>query len=169
MSISSWLNNVVSRLPYGSSCGSVYLVFLIILVILGFYWVALFTMYGYSQVNRYDLLNHNVLTTPLSEKPLSFWPISHFLLFFLLGLLFPDCAVLIITIGVLWEVFEVIMGKLLPMAGGTAQGNMQYGGNWWGGNFQDIVMDIAGFFVGVAFAKTLPALLGVPIPKLSCC
>lgn len=160
MSLSMRLQSLIAHLPGGKTCPGVYGVFLLILIVLAIYWFALWTMCGYSGVNSCDMLNVNLFTTPFSNKPLSFWPISHFLLFFVLGLLFPHCDVLIISIGVLWEVFEVFMGKVLPnpRSHNATGENTQYGGNWWGGSIQDIVMDVAGFYTGKAFALNLPFL-----------
>jgi hypothetical protein len=103
--------------------------------------------------------------------PISWWPISHFLLFLILGFLFPDCGVFIITAGILWEIFESIMAII---QGGPQQtvksgsGNsVEYEFTWWAGSFKDIFMNTTGFFIGKGMRNLLEGYFG-PLP-FNCC
>ena len=83
--------------------------------------------------------------------------------FLLLGILFPHCDVIIIGAGILWEVFEILLGAFIgkgmrqPLRQ-TMNSPVEYRDNWWGGGIQDIVMDIAGFYTGKMLALNLPIL-----------
>lgn len=128
-----------------------------IAVVIGIYWLYLRNTYG-NQMVYGDFMNQKVIDIPFFENCCSWWPISHFVLFLILGFLFPNCVLLIITLGIVWELIEVMMGKLVvgdkwqrqPLRQG---GNVEYTQDWWAGSAKDILFNIAGFGVGFLLAK----------------
>jgi hypothetical protein len=95
-----------------------------------------------------DFLNQGIVRLD-KETLLSFWPISHFVVYFILGLMFPHpgCAVFFMVGGVLWEVFEEFMGTIASNNVVVAEG-VQYR-SWWSGRVDDIFYNALGYFVGV--------------------
>ena len=47
-------------------------------------------------------------------KGLDGWIISHFVAFAIIGTLYPDTLILSTILGILWEIFEIILGKSKP-------------------------------------------------------
>ena len=71
------------------------------------------------------------------------WRSSHFILFAILGFAFPDSGILMITLGVLWEICEAtlrIKTKCTPIGNECVE--------WWTSSFYDVVLDVAGFISG---------------------
>lgn len=159
----SWIQSIVRHLPDSSKCSGAYLVLFGIAILIGIYWVIMLLIYGYSDMVNHDPLNVKVMDVPMFPRGLSVWPISHYILFLILGILFPHCDIIIIGAGILWEVFEMLLGAFIgsgmrqPLRQ-TTTSSVEYRDNWWGGSIQDIVMDIAGFYTGKMLALNLPIL-----------
>lgn len=145
-----------SKLPFGCKCKGAYIIFGIMIVIIIIYWIILMALKNNNgAIIETDFMNHKVIDLPGLENCCSWWPISHFILFLILGILFPECDVLIITAGILWELFEMLMASI------TASGRqpvractgcqLEYSDNWWAGSFKDIIMNVAGFYTGKAY------------------
>ncbi len=157
--------SVWTCLPYGCQCKFAYIILLIIPIIIVIYWIYLLwknksgintaSVNSVAVVNS-DILNRKVGDMPYLENCCSWWPISHFLLFFILGVLFPHCDVLIIGAGIIWELLEMLMSYFFnrqrqPI---KSESNVEYSGNWWAGSFKDIVFNIAGFYLGKWYRLT---------------
>jgi len=140
-------------LPDCRNCGGVYKIFIIVLLILFIHVIYLFVNYGLDYKNN-DFMNIKLFNFPaFGEKCCSGWPISHFILFMILGMLFPDCGKLIITIGILWEGLEYAAGlyfsgfdMIRPKSQNNS--NTQYSEQWLAGNWYDIIFDVLGFLFG---------------------
>lgn len=132
----------------------------VVAIMIGLYWVYLRKTYGEKMANN-DLMNEKIIDLPWLENCCSWWPISHFIFYAILGFLFPNCAVIILGLGILWEVLEVIFGKLVVGSQWKRQalreddGSIEYSQNWWAGSFKDIIMNTGGFFVGYMLNKFL--------------
>lgn len=108
------------------------------------------------------------------ENCCSSWPISHLVLFFVLGLLFPNCDALVIGAGALWEGIECLGGFFSgAIANGKYQprknmetGTVEYAGSWWSGSMKDIIVDIAGFYLGKLCVNILD--LNIRIKGINC-
>ena len=102
----------------------------------------------------------------------SFWPISHFVLYVVLGCIAPRWWWLWVCIGLAWELFEyscgVLVRKLLRGKNTADFGKKaeqmfmpQYSdGEWVTGRKSDIIFNIAGLGFGLVlsnFCKTEPA------------
>jgi hypothetical protein len=82
----------------------------------------------------------------------SIWPISHFLLYTILGFVAPDCTGLLFTGGILWEIVEHWVSGFFP---GLKNLNLkgQYSTRWWGANLWDIPANGLGLLAGVGLKK----------------
>ena len=147
-SASGWMQH----LPYYCQCKGAYYILLALPILIVCYWLVMSWIYGYNNVSKKDTLNRKVIDIPWLDNCCSCWPISHFLVFTLLGFMFPNCDVLIIGAGILWEVVEVLFDWFLQRSHqGMRVGDgsqLEYSGNWWAGSFKDIFADISGFYLG---------------------
>lgn len=129
-------------------CIGVYKIFAIAIVIIVVYWMVLLST---GNVVEHDFMNRIVFDFPQFENCCSMWPLSHFFLFMLIGYLFPDCDVVAIAGGILWEIVEVMAYKVFKNKGRQAVNRgarIEYSKDWWMGSFKDIFFNIAGFYVG---------------------
>ncbi len=162
--MSSTPPSLLSKLPYYNECKGAYFIFLFTLLLIFAYGLMLRFTYGNSGRIQGDALNRNVIDVP-GVGPCSWWPISHFILFMILGILFPHCDILIIGAGILWELFEASMSIIERRTHQTVNlsDGVQYNYSWWAGSFKDILMNIAGFYVGKSY-RILWESLGGPFP-----
>jgi len=145
-------------LPWCEECAGAYRIITVIVVFILFYYLFLKGSVGDGKIAVNDRMNYKVFDFPLLENCCSWWPISHFFMFFVLGVLFPDCGVLLVTLGVMWELFEEGMDKLSGRERQkikTASGKVEYSQNWWAGSMKDVIMNTAGFAAGWFVAKKL--------------
>ncbi len=85
-----------------------------------------------------------------------FWQMTHFVLFFILGFFFPSCDIVIIALGVIWELLESALGQFMPRIFRSTQFKSCRSGDlekyqWWHGSAIDIMIDIIGFYIGKSF------------------
>ena len=142
--------------PKCKDCGGAYIILAAVAIVILIYFLYLKTRYWNTEtIIQNDFMNVKLFDAPL-ENCCSMWPVSHFILFMILGFIFPSCAVPIISIGILWEIFEVLMsyaGTIKRQATRVTPSNVEYSTNWWAGSFKDIIMNCLGFFVGWLMAK----------------
>ena len=115
---------------------------------------------------RNDIMNRVVVD--LSGQRLSWWRISHFLMYFVLGFLFPQCWLFLVVVGFLWELFEFAVQffayqdrhrfsdndyRQHQTTTATTVPAIDYDTVWWTGSFQDIVYNLLGLFAGVMLAR----------------
>lgn len=100
-----------------------------------------------------DVLNTEIFT--VGGKSYSIWPISHFILYFILGYHCPCYWKEFTLIGVGWEVFESIKGddKDKHHVVNTTNGK-QYA-NWWAGSLSDIVANSLGLATGIIAGNSI--------------
>lgn len=90
-----------------------------------------------------DPMNELLFTVDFMGGPCcSGWPLSHFMLFAVLGILYPTCGVIVNLLGILWELYEG------PPVVRHEDNTVEYIGQWWQGNLRDIFFNITGFLVG---------------------
>ena len=146
-----WLERGLTYLPSGNcfECRGMYIYFIVIILIIYIYVVAMMAFFGDDGQMKADKLNV-VLIKDSPIGPIGGWPISHFIAFFIAGLLFPDCFLLAMGLGVLWEVYETVCGNLFygdrPVC---EDGSELYTGKWMQGRVEDIVFDFLGFVFGM--------------------
>jgi hypothetical protein len=126
-----------------------------ILVILIWIYGFILRVYGKGFRAPYDILNKKLFSWKLfGDSCCSFWPISHFILFFILGAIWPGCHILLLLSGILWEIMEEIGGRTGDLfykrihKGKNKFKNLEYT-RWWSASFKDIVFNIIGLYLGV--------------------
>ena len=164
--------NIIKKLPYGEQCGGSYkLMFLIFAMILAYNMFMAVYWPNNSRV-EVDVLNRKVFDFDyFMGNCCSMWPISHFIFFFILGLLFPQCDVPVIAAGILWEIAEESISIIRKTQNtrhivNTSESGLQYRDSWWAGSMQDILFNIVGFYFGKLVVKSLK--IRICIKGLNC-
>lgn len=155
--------------PQCKKCKPMYVMFLISIVLFMLYFYVILQPFFSKEKNAvpHDPMNVKVFDFPLLENCCSWWPISHFFAYLFAGIFFPDCDLAALTIGVVWESFEMFMsvvtgGPRQPVRRTPKTSKYEYSGNWWAGSFKDIFMNELGFYTG----KFLNKICGIrPIIK----
>ena len=98
-----------------------------------------------------DILNFRIF--PWGKECCSAWPLSHFVMFMILGFFFPDCWLTLFIMGLLWEGWEFISGTFQKKHYVKNDGKMQYTEKWWQANIYDIFFNGAGILVGYVARK----------------
>ena len=68
------------------------------------------------------------------------WMLIHLFFYMILGFFFPDNFMLILLMGICWEIVEIMWGRI-------------NGSTWWYGGFSDVIMNTIGFTMGYAINK----------------
>jgi len=88
-------------------------------------------------------------TNSYMKKYLSGWSISHFILFLFIGYYYSNCFIVAMLYGILWEIFEYVVGEFFPMLFPTLAYQIDpTWTDWYYGRFEDIIMNFLGFIVG---------------------
>jgi hypothetical protein len=127
-------------------------------------------------VGTKDVLNKVLVKLEVGDTkyPFSFWPFSHFILYVILGFLFPDIPLELTVAGIAWEALESITGHALRSKYPEIRSrnfmdylkqqkpredkeDTQYA-DWMSGSLWDIVFNIIGLLVGmgVHYAVKVP-------------
>lgn len=131
----------------------------VIIVIYFFYMVNLNKRKGsahaYDEVSTADFMNKKVFSVPWNSNCCSWWPVSHFILYAILGFLFPDCFWWLMLFGVIWECMESVAAM---MTNGKRQKlitneGVQYADSWFQGSVSDVFFNAAGFGAGFLLYK----------------
>ena len=89
-----------------------------------------------------------------NNAPCSWWPLSHFVMYTILGILSPKYWLLWTVLGILYECFECVLGRLLNGPYNSenmiANRKTQYGCRWMDGSSRDIIFNSLGLAVGYA-------------------
>ena len=93
-------------------------------------------------------------------KNFSWWPISHFVMYIILGAIAPEYWLLWFCIGIGWEILESGAGKIIPAAGlnklvRRLDGQKQYGDNWMSGSLTDVIFNGAGLGIGILLSRMI--------------
>lgn len=144
-------------LPYYNQCKWAYAFLITLVFLIGLYSLFLIRMFGYENMSQYDFLNKKVFSIPFLENCCSWWPLSHLFVFFILGFFFPNCGVAVIGAGILWEIIEMIISKILgrKRQAMRTNENIEYSGNWFSGSIKDIFFDVIGFVLDRELALQL--------------
>ena len=134
-----------------SYCWKSLYVFLIVAAAIFIYrYAILYPIFGkQKKMIKKDPLNWRVFN--MGEDCCSSWPLSHFALYCLMGYFFPCCDLLIISIGVVWELIETALSYLLDDSEPISGKDLQYK-YWWAGSFKDIMFNVLGFYTGKLIA-----------------
>ncbi len=141
-----------------AECRDIYKILPAVAAVVIVYFFILRLKFGVNSPNGViynDFMNVKVFDFPMLGEPCcSWWPISHFVLFFILGYLYPSCGIVLMVLGAAWEGIEVIVNYLegSPRGNTRTSSKLEYSENWWAGSFKDIIFNVAGFFAGKLLA-----------------
>lgn len=138
-------------LPKCKDCSGTYYIVSIIVIVIILKYIYIRGLYGADGMVQKDTMNVKVFDAPYLENCCSWWPISHFILFGILAFVFPKCWKILLVMGVLWELFEMLMKAIFgqksqPMR--TGDNNVEYS-DWWAGSWKDIIFNSAGIITGL--------------------
>lgn len=145
-----------------NECIGVLIVFFIVAVVIIIYGLYLRIMYkDQPTMVKNDLLNQKQFDLPMLENCCSWWPISHFILFSLIGFFFPNCAFIAIVGGILWELLEMFISSLMKQNRQAIRidTGIEYSENWFAGSTKDIILNIFGFYTGQFVRLTIMPLI----------
>ena len=145
-----------TKTPETRHCKGVYRSMLLIFGILIMYWLFLAMNCGLANASNCDNINRVLFDTKIIGN-FGGWNLTHLIFYYFVGLLFPDCILIAMVIGVIWEIFEEILGSInLPgMVNTTGVSGLQYGDRWVKGNLNDILCNFIGFVAGMLTTKYL--------------
>lgn len=102
-----------------------------------------------DKIAKNDFMNKNISTNIPFVKNISWWPVSHFVMYFILGFMFPYCARGILTLGMFWEIFESTLGYLnLNRTLDKPDPKIYQYSSWWTGTVSDLIYNVIGFLCG---------------------
>ena len=154
-----------------SNCYKTIRIFIVVVLLIVIYFPILKARFGNVYSYR-DKMNKVLFRLP-GIGDVSGWPLSHFILFFILGILFPDCDFIVITAGVIWEIWEEVYGRYILKDPSNTPSHTSEAGfrpdiqyeRWWSGSVKDIVFNILGFYLGKFIVKS--ANLDIKIPYIN--
>lgn len=90
-------------------------------------------------------------TSPLETKlhiaDLNLWSVTHFTLFTIIGFVFPNYLVTSITVGILWELIELLISK--------ANGVLSPNSAFWYARLSDVLVNTCGALFGAGLNRLL--------------
>lgn len=161
------LSDIINKIPYIDTCKYVYVLFTMSVILIFIYWCFLLLYSNNDDDNiakniaRKDIFNVKLFSLPFFDNCCSAWPLSHVVLYFIVGFLAPDCWKLTFILGIFWEILEIIMGKIIIGKGGyqgrrkNKHSEVEYSDSWWAGSWKDIVMNFIGLAIGVCLKKMI--------------
>lgn len=111
--------------------------------------------YKFSKMDIIEEDPFNKVWFEIGPIKVGFWPFSHFVLYTILGFLFPQCWLIIMILGIIWEGIEVLAGCLFEKEKQKGFSTSLYQGKWWQANLYDPLFNAMGFIVGAGLAATL--------------
>ncbi len=142
---------------------AILVILLVLMLLIGIYGMTIMTFFPKKMVYK-DFMNYKIFTLPGSNC-CSLWPISHLVLYLILGFIFPDCWLLLFIVGALWEAMEVVGGKIPILnpqrkfkEGYGDDPDVEYSNGWWAGSFKDVIFNTIGLAMGVLLRKAWDAL-----------
>lgn len=146
----SFQNLPGSRTPKTRHCRGVYRLFLLSFGILITYWLILTVICGWDGIVACDPLNKVLFDMGEPMGGFGGWYITHFIFFYIVGLLFPDCMLLAMTIGVFFEILETFSSNFALNEHRVS--GVQYS-KVWEGTLMDLFFNFTGFVAGMLTTK----------------
>lgn len=136
------------------------LLFIIGLILYSIYFVS-------AHILDLDIVNLDPLNKHLfSIGPIQvgLWPISHLILYMILGYIYPDYWLQISIMGIIWEFVEFTNGALTDNPITATEKDKEkksgqkrmYDKKWMAGNAYDILFNTVGLIIGVNMARLMP-------------
>lgn len=155
-------NTCIPFIDPKSNCqGVVYISLMILALILIYVFLVKYVFKGY------DILNNIIYKDDLIGS-ISWWPVTHFIMYFILGLLFPDCDYVIVFISIFWELIEEFTGQLIEdydfgiKNSFNNDNNTQYKKKWIKGSILDIFVNLFGFYIAKLIVKLFDIDIKIP-------
>lgn len=138
-------------------------VYVVIFILIILYFGTLLSLYGYSDLAEKDILNKKITKKSFfGSNGVSYWGFTHFIMYAILGYMLPNCFIPLTIVGILWELFETLMGRItMPEEIKKTRKNRVTGDyspeylNWWSGSVKDVVLNSMGFLVGYIIHKII--------------
>lgn len=92
------------------------------------------------------LIEKRVIDTPLERRVISWmngWQLSHVVLYFVLGFIFPQLWFMFFLMGIVWEAIEELLGHITRDR------------EWWKASAVDIPLNTSGLLLGVLSRATI--------------
>ena len=142
-----------TRIPETRQCRGVYQITLLMFGILITYWLFLVIICGLKKVASCDRINQKIDIKSIGE--IGGWSLSHVIFYYFIGLLFPDCMMIAMAVGVIYEIFEELIGATIPsnMVSITKSPDLQYQKGWIRGSISDVLYNFIGFVAGMLTTK----------------
>ena len=109
-------------------------------------------VFSYGKYRSVYPMYKDPLMNKLGIWNLDYWSLTHFIWYGLSGYLFPECDLIILGCGLVWEGFEHWMGQARPaILGGFGDCpenvNAKNNEKWWYGRGSDLIMNTLGFYI----------------------
>lgn len=150
-----WLESLEQKYPIFKGLNDTLPIFAIVITFIVIYFGYLLFTYGKNNMAQHDPFNKIIFN--IKDDCCSSWAISHFILFFIIGYLFPD-AWIVLILGILWEFAEDFLGSVKIIKGKsvrTITGTQIQYNNWWSGSMKDIMLNTLGFLLGRTTKKLI--------------
>lgn len=106
---------------------------------------------GFSKIAENDVLNRILIR--IKNNRISGWGISHFIMYFIIGYLYPNCWIEATILGIIWELVECVLGKIFVNNDNKPDDSTRKYTLWWSGTFEDIILNSAGLICGITLNK----------------
>jgi hypothetical protein len=118
--------------------------YLFIGILFQIYWEILYTLDKREYIDMTkEPLAHKAFT--FNGKDYTWWPISHFLLFVIVGFICRKHWFLVLLISVIWECFEFSWSYLFDE---KVDSFGEVKEDWMMGNWSDLIFNTSGFLIG---------------------
>ena len=139
-----------------------YLTLISLAVIIILYYIILKKIYKDKLVDN-EPLNKKIITMPLLGKNCcSWWPVSHYISFFIFSYIWPQYWHHLFMLGVAWECVEWLLKYMMTPLGQELKfkrtrlenGSVEYE-QWWSSSNKDIIFNSAGIMSGLLLNKLI--------------
>lgn len=115
----------------------------------------LLLIYIYGKIVETRFNGVDPLRTPIAHTDIDFWSFTHFVLFFVLGYLYPQYLPYWVIMGVIWEVVESVSGNPEQRKKMFGTKFDFKGDKYWYGKLTDVLIDIIGLACGYSLMRCL--------------
>ena len=123
-------------------CVKVYVVVFLFIVI---YTIILCCIKSLENIHKIDFMCKPIFN--IKGHDYTLWPISHFLMYFVLAFVCREHWKMFLVLGIIWELFETWLGYVIDVKD-RKPSTKDYNENWLSGNVDDIIFNIAGYICG---------------------
>ena len=149
--IESFQNLPGTITPKTKHCIGVYRIGILSIGILITYWLIIISICGWDKMVSSDPLNKVLYDMGGDIGGIGGWYITHFIFYYIVGLLLPDCMLLAMTLGVFFEIFESLTGIIFLSNDLDTKGSQS--SKWWEGTLMDLFFNFTGFVAGMLTTK----------------